>query len=145
MSAVIEKGSRVTLHFSLKLDSGSTVDSTPSEQPASLTIGDGNLPQGFEQTLLGLAAGETRVSRIPPEQAFGMPNPNNIQHIARGRFASDVELAEGLVISFADAARGELPGVVRSFDDDTVEVDFNHPLAGRHLIFEVEILDVQTP
>ncbi|WBA82669.1 FKBP-type peptidyl-prolyl cis-trans isomerase [Endozoicomonas sp. GU-1] len=145
MSAVIEKGSKVTLHFSLKLDDGSVVDSTPAEKPASLIIGDGNLPEGFEETLYGLASGEDRVSRIPPEKAFGMPNPNNLQRIARGSFASGVELEEGLVMSFSDAANSELPGVVRNFDDEMVEVDFNHPLAGRHLTFEVQILDVETP
>ncbi|WP_257286027.1 peptidylprolyl isomerase [Endozoicomonas sp. SESOKO1] len=145
MSAIIERGSKVTLHFSLKLDDGSVVDSTPSEKPASLIIGDGNLPEGFEETLYGLASGEDRVSRIPPEKAFGMPNPNNVHRVPRGSFASGVELEEGLVISFADAANSELPGVVRNFDDEMVEVDFNHPLAGRHLTFEVQILDVQIP
>ena len=145
MSAVIEEGSKVTLHFSLKLDDGSVVDSTPSEKPASLTIGDGNLPEGFEETLYGLASGEDRISRVPPEKAFGMPNPNNIQRIPMSSFTSEVELKEGLMMSFSDAANSELPGVVRAFDDKTVEVDFNHPLSGRHLIFEVKILDVQTP
>ncbi|USE37510.1 peptidylprolyl isomerase [Endozoicomonas sp. SCSIO W0465] len=145
MSVVIEKGSKVTLHFSLKLDDGRVVDGTPAEKPASLTVGDGNLPEGFEATLYGLASGDDRVSRIPPEKAFGMPNPNNVQRIPRGTFASGVELEEGLVMSFVDAAKSELPGVVRAFDDDMVEVDFNHPLAGRHLIFEVQILDVQPP
>lgn len=145
MSAIIEKGCKVTLHFSLKLDDGSVVDSTPSEKPASLIIGDGNLPEGFEETLYGLAPGEDRISRVPPEKAFGMPNPNNVQRIPTSNFASGVELEEGLIISFSDTANNELPGVVRAFDDKTAEVDFNHPLSGRHLIFEVQILDVQTP
>ncbi|MFK0571743.1 peptidylprolyl isomerase [Endozoicomonas sp.] len=145
MAAVIEKGSRITLHFSLKLDDGSLVDTTPPGKPASLVAGDGNLPEGFEEVLFGLAAGEERVTRVPPEKAFGMPNPNNVQRVPRGSFASDVELEEGLVISFADAAKSELPGVIREFDDNVVEVDFNHPLAGRHLVFEVRIIDVQTP
>ena len=57
MSVVIEKGCKVTLHFSLKLDDGSVVDSTPPQQPATLVVGDGNLPEGFEQTLLGLVSG----------------------------------------------------------------------------------------
>ena len=143
VSVVIEQGCKVTLHFSLKLDDGSVVDSTPTQQPATLVIGDGNLPQGFEQTLLGLTPGETRTASVPPEKAFGMPNPNNVQRLARSSFATGVELEEGLVMSFADAANSELPGVIRSFDDDIVEVDFNHPLAGRELIFEVQILNVE--
>ncbi len=143
MSVVIEKGCKVTLHFSLKLDDGSVVDSTPPQQPATLVVGDGNLPEGFEQTLLGLVSGDTRTASVLPEKAFGMPNPNNVQRLPRGTFATDVELEEGLVMSFADAANSELPGVIRSFDDEIVEVDFNHPLAGRELVFEVQILSVE--
>ena len=145
MSQVIEQDSKVTLHFSLQLDDGSVVDATPGQQPASLVIGDGSLPPGFEQQLLGLAAGDERSARIPPEKAFGMPNPNNVQRLPRGRFGNDIELQEGLVMSFADAAAGELPGVICRIDEQTVEVDFNHPLAGRHLIFNVQIVAVQVP
>lgn len=145
MAAVIEKGSKVTLHFALKLEDGSVVDGTPPEKSASLVIGDGNLPEGFEESLFGLSPGDDRVTRIPPEKSFGMPNPNNVQRIPRGSFASGVELEEGLVMSFSDAANSELPGVIRGFDDEVVEVDFNHPLAGKHLMFEVRIVDVQTP
>ena len=123
MAAAIEQGSKVTLHFSLKLDDGSMMDCTPPEKPASLVIGDGNLPEGFEETLIGLSSGEDRISQIPPEKAFGMPNPNNVQRIPRGSFATEVELEEGLVMSFADAANSELPGVVREFNDEVVEVD----------------------
>ncbi len=141
--AVIVRGSRVTLHFSLKLADGSQVDSTFEKEPASLIVGDGNLPVGFEETLMGLCQGEEKTSIILPEKAFGMPNPNNIQWMKRDSFAQDVELQEGLVMSFADAANSELPGVIRSFDDQRVEVDFNHPLAGEHLHFEVRILDVE--
>jgi len=145
VSPVIEQGSRVTLHFSLQLEDGSVVDATPDQQPASLVIGDGNLPPGFEQQLLGLAAGDERTVRIPPEKAFGMPNPNNIQRLPKGRFGDDVALEEGLVLSFTDAADGELPGVICRINEQTVEVDFNHPLAGHHLVFNVQIVAVQTP
>ena len=145
MSQVIEQDSKVTLHFSLQLDDGSVVDATPGQQPASLVIGDGSLPPGFEQQLLGLAAGDERSVRIPPEKAFVMPNPNNVQRLPRGRFGNDIELQEGLVMSFADAAAGELPGVICRVDEQMVEVDFNHPLAGRHLIFNVQIVAVQVP
>jgi FKBP-type peptidyl-prolyl cis-trans isomerase SlpA len=71
-----------------------------------------------------------------------MPNPNNVQIFKRADFAADMELAEGLVISFADANQSELPGVVSSFDEQEVVVDFNHPLAGQTLAFKVEILSV---
>ena len=144
MSAVeaIAQNSRVTLHFALILANGETVDSTFGKKPATFTVGDGNLLAGFENKLLGLRPGERRRFTVSPEEAFGQPNPANVQHFKRSNFAVDMELHEGLVISFADASKAELPGVVTRFDADEVVVDFNHPLAGRVIYFEVEVIDV---
>ena len=142
-SAVISQGSKVSLHFRLTIEDGSEVDSTFDKAPADFIMGDGNLPEGFEEVLEGMSAGEEKSSTILPEKAFGMPNPNNVQRFPRAHFAEDVELEEGLVMSFSDAANTELPGVIRSFDDQQVEVDFNHPLAGRQLTFEVRIISVE--
>ena len=139
---IIEPGCQVSLHFSLKLTDGQTVDSNFDGQPAELVVGDGNLPQGFEQAIIGLSAGDQGAYRIPPARAFGMPNPENIREFPRSTFAEDMKLEEGLVVSFSDAANTELPGVIKSFSEECVEVDFNHPLAGRELIFEVQILSV---
>jgi FKBP-type peptidyl-prolyl cis-trans isomerase SlpA len=141
-SLSVAPATRVTLHFSLGLDSGELVDSTFDGKPATFKVGDGNLLPGFERRLFGLQAGQRCEFRIPPEDAFGQPNPANVQRFARSLFAG-TELAEGLVISFADAQQSELPGVVKAFDDDEVVVDFNHPLAGLTLLFTVEIVDVQ--
>jgi FKBP-type peptidyl-prolyl cis-trans isomerase SlpA len=79
---------------------------------------------------------------IAPEQGFGQPNPQNVQVMPRSQF-KDMELGEGLLVIFNDAANAELPGMVQSFDDNQVSVDFNHPLAGKALSFEVEIIAVQ--
>lgn len=133
---------RITLHFALKLDDGSVVDSTFDKQPATFVYGDGNLLPGFEKALVGLMAGEKSELTITPEDAFSQPNPNNIQTFKRSDFDVDMVLEPGLVISFADPS-GELPGVVKSIDGDVVEVDFNHPLAGRDILFEVEIISVE--
>ncbi len=132
----------VTLHFALKLDSGEVVDSTFDKKPATFKVGDGNLLPGFEQALYGLKAGDKRSLAIAPEHGFGQPNPQNVQTMPRNQF-QDMELSEGLLVIFNDAANTELPGIVKSFDDDRVTVDFNHPLAGKSLSFEVEVLDVQ--
>lgn len=139
----IGEGTRVTLHFSLQLESGQEVDSTFSRRPATLTLGDGNLPEGFEQLLLGLRAGDSETFQVAPEDAFGNHNPDNIRWMPRYAFPEDMTLEEGLVVSFADAARAELPGVVKAFDGDQVKVDFNHPLAGQPLTFEVRIIRVE--
>lgn len=137
----IGTGSRVTLHFAIKLDDGVPVDSTFEKQPATFTIGDGSLLPGFEQTLFGLKAGDQRSFEISPEQGFGQGNPLNVQIIPRSQFAR-MELSEGLLIIFNDAANAELPGVVREFDEERVTVDFNHPLAGKQLIFDVQIIQI---
>ena len=91
---------------------------------------------------MGLCAGDEKEFPISPEQGFGQRNPNNIQEIPKDSFADDIELEEGLMVSFADAQQAELPGVVAEVNDDVVKVDFNHPLAGRDLIFEVRIIAV---
>lgn len=139
----IGPNTKVTLHFALRLaESGELVDSTFDKSPAELVIGDGNLPPSFETILMGLKAGERRVSAIEPMDGFGQHNPSNVQRVARDQFDPSVELSEGLVVSFKDKANTELPGVVTAFDEQSVTVDFNHPLAGRSLQFEVEILAV---
>ncbi|MCL6269482.1 peptidylprolyl isomerase [Sansalvadorimonas sp. 2012CJ34-2] len=140
----IEAGSQVSLHFALKLANGDAVDSNFDGKPATLTVGDGNLPPGFESCLLGLQVGEHKSFEVHPENAFGQHNPSNIQQVARDSFSLDMTLEEGLLISFADPAGGELPGMIQSFDDLMVSVDFNHPLAGKTLIFEVKILSVSS-
>ncbi|HHK2469358.1 TPA: peptidylprolyl isomerase, partial [Pseudomonas aeruginosa] len=111
-STRIGQESRVTLHFALKLEDGNVVDSTFDKQPASFKVGDGNLLPGFEQALFGLKAGDKRTLSILPEQGFGQPNPQNVQIMPRDQF-QDMELAEGLLVIFNDAAKTELPGVVK--------------------------------
>jgi len=132
----------VTLHFALKLDNGDVVDSTFDKQPATFKVGDGNLLPGFEQAIYGLKAGDKRSLSITPEQGFGQGNPQNVQVMPRSQF-QDMELSEGLLVIFNDAANAELPGVVKAFDDNQVTIDFNHPLAGKSLSFDVEIIEVK--
>ena len=132
---------QVTLHFALKLENGEVVDSTEGKAPATFRVGDGNLLPGFEVALYGFKAGDKRSLQIEPENAFGQPNPQNVQVMPRGQF-QDMELSEGLLIIFNDAANAELPGVVKAFDEQQVIIDFNHPLAGKTLNFEVEIIEV---
>jgi FKBP-type peptidyl-prolyl cis-trans isomerase SlpA len=139
----IGPGTRITLHFALQLDNGDIVDSNFERDPAVFTVGDGNLLPGFEKALFGMMEGEHKTLMVKPEDGFGQRNPNNIQEIARSQFSPDLELSEGLMLSFADAQKTELPGVVQRFDDEVVVIDFNHPLAGRSILFEVSILKIE--
>ncbi|MBT2785987.1 MULTISPECIES: FKBP-type peptidyl-prolyl cis-trans isomerase [unclassified Halomonas] len=139
---LIDDGMEVTLHFTLKLEDGTLVDSTKDKAPATFEFGDGNLPPGFEHPIKGMSAGQEATFQITPEHAFGQHNPQNIQTLKRADFGDEVPEI-GMVMSFADKAGTELPGVVKTIDGERIEVDFNHPLAGRTLVFEVEVLDVK--
>jgi FKBP-type peptidyl-prolyl cis-trans isomerase SlpA len=80
---------------------------------------------------------------VPPENAFGQPNDNNVQYLPRKQFDADLDLQVGLVISFADARGGEVPGMIIAFNEGEVTVDFNHPLSGRTILFDVLIHRVE--
>lgn len=136
-------GTTVTLHFSLRLEDGHEIDSNFEKDPATFTVGDGNLLPGFEKALFGLKPGDKQQFTVSPEDGFGQHNPSNMQEMPREHFGPDIELEEGLMLSFADAQKAELPGVVREFDDKRVVIDFNHPLAGREILFDVAILNVE--
>lgn len=138
----IGQNSTVTLHFALKFDSGDVIDSNFDKDPATFTIGDSSLLPGFERKLFGLKTGDKRTFAIQPEEGFGTPNEQNVQVMPRSQFDS-MELDYGVLVIFKDAAGAEMPGVVKEFSDQQVTVDFNHPLAGKVITFDVEIIQVQ--
>jgi FKBP-type peptidyl-prolyl cis-trans isomerase SlpA len=150
VSTVVKPGARVTLHFSLTLPDGTEIDSNYHRQPATFTVGDGSLLPGFESSLCGCGAGEKVRIRLMPEQAFGAVNPANIQTFPKDRFArllasSTDPVGPGTVLAFADGAGNDIPGVVKSIDEELMTVDFNHPLAGREIDFSADIISVVPP
>lgn len=140
MTITIEQGTKVTMSFSLALENGEVIDSNFDTEPATFVLGDGNLLPGFEVPLQGLKAGDQAEFIITPENAFGQRNPENIQQLARDNFGQE-SIAVGDVFSFQNGD-GELPGVVVEIGNELVKVDFNHPLAGRNIIFKVDIVEV---
>lgn len=141
----IRPGVRVTLHFSIHLASGEEVDTTRRGKPAEFVVGDGNLPAGFEKALFGLRPGDDERIPIAPAAGFGLRKEENIRTLPRVDFPNAGDLEPGIMIAFAatGSTAGELPGVVTSVSAETVVVDFNHPLAGRDLVFDVTILAVE--
>lgn len=143
-SLAVGPGTRVSLHFSIHLASGEEIDTTRRGKPAVFVFGDGNLPDGFEKAIVGLRVGDDERIPITPADGFGLRKKENIRTLARADFRNADELVPGMMIAFAAAgSTGELPGVVTSASADTVVVDFNHPLAGRDLVFDVTILGVE--
>jgi FKBP-type peptidyl-prolyl cis-trans isomerase SlpA len=140
----IDESSEVVLHFDLKLEDGSAADSTRVyNKPAKMVMGDGSLTANFERCLLGLKKGDKKSVTLPPEDAFGMPNPDNIYFMDRTKFDGTSELEVGMIMGFAQNDGNELPGLIRAIEGHSVTVDFNHPLSGQTVIFDVEIVDVK--
>jgi FKBP-type peptidyl-prolyl cis-trans isomerase SlpA len=138
----ISPESTVTLHLSLTLKDGTVAESTFDDEPLTFTMGDGSLAEGLELGLYGLRPGDTQRLELYPEQAFGLRDPGKVHQLPRADFSAELALEPGLVIGFDAPGGEELSGTIIAFDDATVEVDFNHPLAGRVVIFDVEIIDV---
>ncbi|MDG3088945.1 FKBP-type peptidyl-prolyl cis-trans isomerase [Vibrio hannami] len=140
----IKNDSAVTLHFSIKLKDGSIADSTHAMgKPAKLIIGDGSLSDNFESHLLGLVAGDKSSVELKAEDAFGLPNPDNIHHMDRAKFVGDTAVEVGTIMAFRGPDGMEIPGIIKEIQGDSVTVDFNHPLAGQDVTFDVEILSVE--
>jgi FKBP-type peptidyl-prolyl cis-trans isomerase SlpA len=143
MNVPVSEGTRVFLNFSVSLEDGSEVDTNFGSDPVDFVVGDGSLLPGFERMIFGMSAGERHMFTVSPENAFGQPNDNNVQYLPRDQFEEDLELEIGLVFSFADASGGEVPGMIIAFDEDEVTVDFNHPLSGRTILFDVLVHRVE--
>ncbi|MCM2680605.1 FKBP-type peptidyl-prolyl cis-trans isomerase [Echinimonas agarilytica] len=140
----ISKGATVIMHFSIKLKDGTVADSTKvNNKPAQFQVGDGNLTESFENCLLGLSKGDERTFELGPDEAFGQANPDNIHHLDRTKFTAETPAEEGSIVVFTQPNGAEIPGIVREVVGDSVTVDFNHPLAGQTVTFEVEILNVE--
>ena len=157
-------GSRVTMHFSLKLADGMPVESSYDDEPITFVVGDGTLDKGLELALIGLRPDDRQVLTLMPGQAFGQRDAAAVQMLPRTEFPADMPLAPGQIIGFttqtvepgqqqqsvarsADPGQNgeELAGAVLEVGQDQVKVDFNHPLAGREIVFDVHILAVENP
>jgi FKBP-type peptidyl-prolyl cis-trans isomerase SlpA len=139
----IENNSIVTMHFDIRLKDGSIADSTRNVgRPMQFTMGKGVFSDKLETELLGLKAGDKKKIMLLPHDAFGDPHPANIYEFPKHKFAS-FELEEGLIIGFTQKDGSELPGIVRQINDNEVTIDFNHPLSGQVVLFDLEIIAVE--
>ena len=140
--AVITATNEIVFHVTMKLSDGSAADSTKvNNKPAKLTMGDGSLSPAFEAQLLGMAKGESKEFTLGATDAFGATNPDNIYHLERSKFEAE-SLEVGAIIMFEQQNGAEMPGVIREIVGDSVTIDFNHPLAGQVITFDIEIIEI---
>ena len=103
------------------------------------TLGQGQLIPGFENGLIGMSVGETRTVEIEPENAYGQPNPMMIQEIEKTKVPENVQVGDTLTGS---NQYGPVVVTVSEIKEDTVVLDMNHPLAGKKLIFDLEVVSI---
>lgn len=142
----VTEAAYLTLHYRLASIDGNDIVSTFSEGPATLQLGTGQLAPFLEACLLGLPEGAHQIFELAPEQAFGSRNPELIQRISRATLDEQSggghDYAVGDLIEFTAPSGGRFAGVLRAIDDDSALFDFNHPLAGQAVKFEVKIIGI---
>jgi len=138
----IGPGTRVRMHFALSLTDGTVAYSSFNEEPLQFEWGDGTLRPGLELAVLGLKAGDEQTLTLLPEQAYGLHDAALVHDMPRSDFPNLVEPKVGQLIAFESPTGEETAGAILAVDADSVRVDFNHPLAGREVVFRVKILSV---
>lgn len=143
----IQPGSFLTLHYRLAGPDGGDVVTTFNDKPATLTLGQGQLSPAIEARLIGLAEGTRQAFTLAPGEAFGPRNPEMVQRVKRKTIAEmadpEAEYAVGDVVEFPTPdGQGKFAGVVHAVGEGWLEFDFNHPLAGQQVTFEVQVIGV---
>jgi FKBP-type peptidyl-prolyl cis-trans isomerase SlpA len=142
MTERVSPDSLVTLHYRLATADDTPLVSTFDASPATLQLGNGELAPPLEACLDGLPLGERHVFLLEPEQAFGPHNPDLVQRLARADLPRGGEVAVLSMIEFAGPDGARFTGLVRELDAESALLDFNHPLAGKAIRFEVEVVGI---
>ena len=144
---VVKQDSFLTLHYRISLvDAAEPVMSTFGDRPATIQLGTGQWAQGLEGCLLGLEEGDRRLFRLHEDEAFGPRNPQLLQRLKRSLVEQHSDrndpIHAGDLLDFPRPDGGRYAGVVKEINQDYALIDFNHPLAGQAIEFEVELISV---
>ncbi|APC97277.1 FKBP-type peptidyl-prolyl cis-trans isomerase [Francisella frigiditurris] len=139
----VSKDSFVKMHFKFRLKDGSIAEDTESYGKAFVfQMGQGCFTDKVESELLDSNIGDKKRIVLMPEEAFGEKHPASIYSVPKKRFPPNMELEEGLIVSFSQKDGTKLPGIITELDEYDVTVDFNHPLSGQIIVFEAKILEI---
>ena len=137
-----KSGDTVRVHYTGTLDDGTQFDTSRGKEPMEFAMGQGQLIAGFEKAVADLVVGESCTVTLPPAEGYGDINPDMIQEVPRKLMPEGVELEAGMVLQGkADDGRVDNFTVV-SFTEESVTLDGNHPLAGKALTFDIELLEI---
>lgn len=139
---MIQAGKRVKFNYVLKID-GKEVENSEAKGPIEYTQGEKRIIPGLEKQLEGLRVGDQRTIMIKAEDGFGKINPNSLQEVPKSKLPQDVNLKVGQVLGARDDKGEIFPVTIAEVKDQTVVLDFNHPLAGKDLQFDVTVLEIK--
>jgi len=140
--SVVAADSHVTLHYRLALGDGTTLVSTFGGKPATFQLGQGQLAEPFERCLVGMAPGAKSAFNLGAKDAFGPRHEHLVMRTPLSEIPPGVTTVPGEVMELRSPQGNPLSARVVSRDDSTIVLDFNHPLAGRALVFEAEVLGI---
>jgi peptidylprolyl isomerase len=138
----VKEGLKVKILFEAKLEDGQTVLKTEEENPLELTVGEGTIPKSLDAALVDMKVGESKTMTLEPEEAFGPVVDDLIIELPKDGFGNDTELEAESGISINSPEGKNFIGTIVEVKDDKVKADFNHPLAGRSLVFTVTIISI---
>ncbi len=142
MSHAVCSDSYLTLHYRITTLDGEEFLSTFDMSPATLQMGSGQLAENLESVLIGLPAQEHFVFELAPEMAFGVHNERLVERISRSGLPAEMELKENSVVEFTAPNGSTFAGFLRELDETSALFDFNHPMAGKTIRFEVKIIGI---
>lgn len=135
-------GDTVKVHYTGKFEDGSVFDSSRDREPLEFSIGKQQVIMGFEEAVTGMSRGESKNIRIPAEKAYGKHKDELIIKTKRSQMPANIEPEEGLHLQINQPSGAVFNVIVTEVSEDTVTLDGNHPLAGKDLIFDIEIVEV---
>jgi FKBP-type peptidyl-prolyl cis-trans isomerase 2 len=138
------KGQVVGVHYVGTFDDGTEFDNSRTRgNPLFFRVGERQVINGFETAVMGMSVGETKNFVVTPEQAYGHNDPNLLREVPRNNFPTDFAFKEGMVVEMKSPQGKPFPAQVTSFTQDAVTLDFNHPLSGKTLNFEIELVKTE--
>jgi peptidylprolyl isomerase len=138
-----QRGDTVKVNYTGKLDNGEIFDSSVGGEPIEFTVGDGQLISGFDQTVEGMEVNEIKTVTIPAQEAYGLYDDTLIEEVDRSLMPTDIPLQVGQKLQSQAPDGSTMIVTVVSFTDDKVTLDQNHPLAGKNLTFEIELVSIE--
>jgi len=135
-------GNTVKIHYTCMLDNGMVIDSSKERDPLEFTIGSGQVISGCENAVVGMSVGDTKTVKIPASEAYGEYRQELVINIERSQFPQDIDPVEGLSLHLKSPDGHVFNAVITRVEGNSVTLDANHPLAGKDLTFEIELVEI---